>query len=192
MRGFFLKNINIQGSGAVVASPDTNTPGGSYYFHWERDGALSMQALLKTAKQLSDVQPQLDAYVKWVSKVQVESDPHGISVLAEPKYMIPSGEVFSGAWCRPQNDGPGLRSHTLIDYANALEAEAAKGVTFETTPADLWPLIKVDLDWQAANWKQNGCDLWEEIQSDDFFWNRLVRLGVLAYLVFAVVIHVLS
>ena len=27
--------------GAVVAAPDYNTPGGSYYYHWERDGALS-------------------------------------------------------------------------------------------------------------------------------------------------------
>lgn len=31
MRGFFLKNINIEGKGGIVAAPDTNTPGGSYY-----------------------------------------------------------------------------------------------------------------------------------------------------------------
>jgi len=24
-----------------------------------------------------------------------------------------------------------------------------------------------------ANWQQNGCDLWEEVRSDDFFWNRM-------------------
>ena len=180
MRGFFLDNININGSGAVVASPDTNTPGGSYYYHWERDGALSMQALLRTADKVSDVQEQMDAYVGWVKKVQQEDDPHGQSVLAEPKYMIPGGEVFAGAWCRPQNDGPGLRSHTLIDYADALKAEAAAGGSTTTTTAeDLWPLIQIDLDWQAANWQANGCDLWEEIQSDDFFWNRYTQRAAL-------------
>jgi len=33
-------------------------------------------------------------------------------------------------------------------------------------------IVKYDLDWQAVNWRTNGCDLWEEVQSDDFFWNR--------------------
>jgi len=32
--------------------------------------------------------------------------------------------------------------------------------------------VKYDLNWQAANWRSNGCDLWEEVRSDDFFWNR--------------------
>lgn len=172
MRQFFEQNINIQGSGAVVASPDTNTPGGSYYYHWERDGALSMQALLKTAGSVVDVKTQMDAYVQWVTKVQQESDPHGQSVLAEPKYMIPGGEVFQGAWCRPQNDGPGLRSHTLIDYANALDDAGLDNT-------DLWPVIQIDLDWQAANWQDNGCDLWEEVQSNDFFWNRFTQRAAL-------------
>lgn len=42
MQALFEKNLNIQGSGMVVAAPDYNTPGGSYYYHWARDGALSM------------------------------------------------------------------------------------------------------------------------------------------------------
>lgn len=121
MRGYFLQNINIQGSGAVVASPDHNTPGGSYYYHWERDGALSTGALLRTADSVEDVKTQMDAYASWVKNVQAESDPHGQSVLSEPKYLIPGGQVYPDPWCRPQNDGPGLRSHTLIKYANALE-----------------------------------------------------------------------
>ena len=45
MRSFFLKNININGSGGIVAAPDYETPGGSYYYHWMRDGALTMRAL---------------------------------------------------------------------------------------------------------------------------------------------------
>lgn len=43
MRNLFLKNINIDGKGGVVAAPDYDTPGGSYYFHWMRDAALTMR-----------------------------------------------------------------------------------------------------------------------------------------------------
>ena len=31
--------------------------------------------------------------------------------------------------------------------------------------------INLDLDWLVNNWQQNGCDLWEEVQSNDIFWN---------------------
>jgi glucoamylase len=188
MRSFFLKNINIDGSGAVVAAPDYDTPGGSYYYHWERDGALSMGALLSTAASIDDVRTQMDAYVGWVSRVQQEIDPHGQSVLAEPKYMIPNGSVYAGGWCRPQNDGPGLRSKTLIEYAKVLmqeEKDDQANVTSSLktrssyTSADLWTLIQIDLDWQAANWQATGCDLWEEVRSDDFFWNRYTMRAAL-------------
>jgi hypothetical protein len=33
--------------------------------------------------------------------------------------------------------------------------------------------IHFDLDWVINHWSDNGCDLWEEIRSDDFFWNRM-------------------
>jgi glucoamylase len=176
MRKYFMANINIEGSGGVVASPDHNTPGGSYYFHWERDGALSMEALLKTSS-LADVKTEMQLYAGWVAGRQKESDPHGQSVLTEPKYMLPKGEVFTGAWCRPQNDGPGLRGKTLMGFAGAMRAAAASNSTknLETEQyiaSDLWPTIQTDLDWVAANWESNGCDLWEEIRSTDFFWNR--------------------
>ena len=36
----------------------------------------------------------------------------------------------------------------------------------------LVPLIKKDLDWVHANWQSDGCDLWEEVRSNDFFWGR--------------------
>lgn len=37
----------------------------------------------------------------------------------------------------------------------------------------LVPLIKNDLEWIHTNWSSNGCDLWEEVRSSDFFWNRM-------------------
>jgi len=156
-----------------LSAPDYNTPGGSYYYHWERDGALSMGALLETADSFDSVQKDLEAYAGWVAKVQKDADPFDQSVLAEPKYFIPNATVFSGGWCRPQNDGPGLRSRTLIEYAEALDKAGGK------SGQDLWKLIQTDLDWQAANWQAQGCDLWEEIRSDDFFWNRYTQRAAL-------------
>jgi len=181
IRGFFLANIDIGGSGAVVAAPDHNTgPGGDYYFHWERDGALSMNALMRTAGKLSDVEGKLRHYVQWVDKVQNQPDPHGIDIRTEPKYTIPDGKPFPGPWCRPQNDGPGLRGKALAEYGLALLARGQPGDA-ELVRDSLWTgsseakhggLVKYDLDWQADNWQSNGCDLWEEVQSNDFFWNR--------------------
>jgi len=39
--------------------------------------------------------------------------------------------------------------------------------------------IKYDLDWIVSGWQQNGCDLWEEVQSTDFFWNRFTMKNAL-------------
>lgn len=126
MRGYFEKNIDIEGKGGVVAAPDHNTgPGGSYYYHWERDGALSMEALQKTASSFSEVKEKMAHYAGWVKGRQQEKTPNQgmTTVLTEPKYMLPNGEVFTDPWCRPQNDGPGLRAKTLIGYAEALALE---------------------------------------------------------------------
>jgi len=176
---YFLANTDIDGKGGVVASPDHDTPGGSYYYAWERDGALSMATMLSVAEFDADISTRFEHYTQWVLRVQSEADPHGIDVRAEPKYMLPDGKVFDGSWCRPQTDGPALRARTLIKYA----AQLGKVGKSDAVKAYLWTgdankynggAIKYDLDWVASNWKQNGCDLWEEIQSDDFFWNRFM------------------
>lgn len=182
MTKFFLLNINIDGSGAVVAAPDYNTPGGSYYYHWARDGALTMGALLRIATDLDDIREKMDAYVEWVKRVPhtTVSDPNNLdSVLPEPKYEIPNGTVFTGGWCRPQNDGPPLRAKTLIEYANALVENAGAGVS-TVSVAEIWEQVQIDLDWSAKNYAADGCDLWEEVRSSDFFWDRYVTRAALS------------
>lgn len=109
MRSYFLQNINIQGNGGIVAAPDYDTPGGSYYYHWMRDGALTMRSLQETASNFSDVEATVKSFTQWVLHVQSESDPNGIDVRTEPKFNLPNGDVFTSGWCRPQNDGPGLQ-----------------------------------------------------------------------------------
>lgn len=177
MQKYFQANINIQNTGGVVASPDHNTgPGGDYYYHWARDGALSMNALHMTTSASTYTTP-MNQYVQWVVARHQEQDPNNIDVRVEPKYELPSGNVFTGGWCRPQNDGPGLRAITLITYANELLKNGSSSIVSRflwtgSDSANQGGAIKYDLDWVAQNWQSNTCDLWEEVQSNDFFWNR--------------------
>jgi len=164
----YLANLNIDGSGAIVAAPDTETPGGSYYYHWMRDAGLSIKAWLDiNDNDYGKVQPVLDAYVNWVAKVQHMSDPNDIDVRIEPKFEIPSGEPYSGGWCRPQTDGPALRAMALSKYGMILSS------TGNGDPNGLWDIITYDLAWVTENWRQDGCDLWEEVRSADFYFNRM-------------------
>lgn len=178
MRKYFLDNINIDGKGGIVAAPDYETPGGSYYYHWMRDGALTMRALQDTnTGSFSDIEETVKSYIQWVVKVQNEEDPNDQDVRTEPKFMLPDGEVFSDGWCRPQNDGPGLRATSLIIAANSLIADGQTDYVKEY----LWTgdsskynggAIKYDLDYVISGYNSSTCDLWEEIRDPDFFWNR--------------------
>lgn len=182
MYGYFMDNIDIKGLGGVVASPDNSTPGGSYFYHWERDGALSMNAL-QLITTFAQHNSYMQSYVSWVLNVQNEPDPNGIDVRTEPKYNLPYGDVYTGGWCRPQTDGPGLRALTLINYANSLlendDSDYIQQYLWTGSSSYNGGAIKFDLDWIVSNWQQNGCDLWEEVQSTDFFWNRFTMKAAL-------------
>lgn len=66
----FMDNINVVDNGAVCAAPDTNTPGGSYYFHWMRDAALSMRAFMELNDfEYSSIRYNMEKYISWVSHV---------------------------------------------------------------------------------------------------------------------------
>ncbi|CAJ1375967.1 unnamed protein product [Effrenium voratum] len=145
----FEANLDAEGSGEVMASPDHATgPGGDYYYAWARDGALSMHAYLQTKG--AGAEEKMGKWLSWVERSMNQPDPNDVDILVEPKYLIPQGTPYTGGWCRPQNDGPGLR------------AVAGK----------VWELVRRNLDWVAANHSSETCDLWEEVRSSDFFWNR--------------------
>ena len=169
MYQLFDKNINIEGKGGVVAAPDHSTPGGSYYYHWMRDAGLTMRTYMQINKNdLSKVESKMKAYVGWVSKVQSETDPQGFDVRINPKFELPDGQVYVGGWCRPQTDGPGLRSAAIINFGFLLLDAGQQSYVSDT----LAKVIKTDLDWVMSNWQSDGCDLWEEVRSNDFFWGR--------------------
>jgi len=166
----YRDNLNVEDSGAVVAAPDDSTPGGSYYYHWMRDAGLS----IKTWMDINDndyntVRDVLEAYLGWVGKVQQKNDPNGIDVRIEPKFAIPEGDPYTGGWCRPQTDGPGLRAMAVSKWGLILAGEGLEDQARSTA----WPLVQFDMEWVTSNWGQSGCDLWEEFTSDDFYWNRM-------------------
>jgi len=171
----FLANLNVDNTGAVVASRDHNTPAGSYYFHWMRDAALTIKNYMDINDQdYNSIKDIVGNYVKWVQKVQNQSDPQGIDIRVEPKFEIPSGVPNTDPWCRPQSDGPALRSLALSIWGRILIKQGLNSEA-ETVMA----LIEKDLDWVTNNWQSLSCDLWEDYQSTDLFWGRSAMVHAL-------------
>ncbi|KAK0464228.1 glucoamylase [Desarmillaria tabescens] len=169
-----LANIGPGGSkssgaktGVVIASPSNSNP--DYLFTWTRDSSLVFQALIDqyTLGPDTTLRTQIDNFVSSQAIVQQVSNPSG-SVssggLGEPKFNIDLS-AFTGAWGRPQRDGPALRSTALITYANWLIANGNTSYVSGT----LWPIIKLDLGYVVSFWNQTGFDLWEEVSSSSFF-----------------------
>ncbi|KAF9073471.1 glucoamylase [Rhodocollybia butyracea] len=123
---------------------------------------------------------EIDNYVASQVIIQQVSNPSGTITtggLGEPKFNIDE-TAFTGAWGRPQRDGPALRSNALITWANYLLKE--NNATYVTNT--LWPIIQNDLNYVSQNWNQSTFDLWEEVDSSSFFTtaiqHRSLRQGV--------------
>ncbi len=171
MAKFFTSNLDVSGTGAVMASPGAvpalpdSCPGG-YRFHWMRDGALSIKALMETTGVTGvtdDTSKALaQSYVRWVASTTGTS--------AEPKWNITSGEPYtkSFSWCTPQTDGPPLRAATLMAIA-------------ERFGLDTWAQVTADLDWILdGHANESSCDLWEEgTDEPNLLWNRVAMRSAL-------------
>ena len=88
--------------------------------------------------------------------------------IVEPKFEIPSGDPYTGGWCRPQTDGPALRAMAMSKWGMVLNNAGQSSVA----KSEVWPLVSFDMEWVLANWESEGCDLWEEVRSDNFYFNR--------------------
>ncbi|KAG6879164.1 hypothetical protein C0992_004697 [Termitomyces sp. T32_za158] len=181
-----LANIGADGSsahnakpGIVIASPSTSDP--DYLYTWTRDAALVFRTLIDqfTLGQDDTLSPLINEYIAAQTILQQVSNPSGtVSTggLGEPKFNIDM-TAFTGSWGRPQRDGPALRAIALITWANSLNTSQAN---------DLWPILKLDLDYVALHWNETTFDLWEEVSSSSFFTtavqHRALRQGAtLAY-----------
>lgn len=69
------------------------------------------------------LQTVIEQYVNAQAYQQTVSNPSGDlssgAGLAEPKFNVDLS-AFTGAWGRPQRDGPALRAIALIDFGNWL------------------------------------------------------------------------
>ncbi|KAF8214951.1 glucoamylase [Mycena galopus ATCC 62051] len=154
-------------SGVVIASPSTTNP--DYLFTWTRDSSLVFKALIDQFTSGADTTllGQIQNFVAAEAIIQQVSNPSGtVSTggLGEPHYNIDE-TAFTAAWGRPQRDGPALRATAMINYANWL----LKNSSVTNVLDNLWPIIKLDLDYVAADWNMTTFDLWEEVDSSSFF-----------------------
>ena len=74
-------------------------------------------------------------------------------------------------------DGPALRATALMSYADWLIDNS--NISFVNS--NIWPVLKLDLDYTANYWNQTTFDLWEEVNSSSFFTtavqHRALRTG---------------
>ncbi|CAE6485537.1 unnamed protein product, partial [Rhizoctonia solani] len=169
-----LANIGRNGSkdqgaasGVVIASPSTSNP--DYVYAWTRDSSLVFKLLVDQyiGGRDTTLQTQIQNWVASQGRIQQVSNPSGTFNIDE--------SAFTGAWGRPQRDGPALRATTMMTYGTSL------GASNSYTTGTIWPYVKLDLDYVANNWNNTGYDLWEEVSGSSFFTiavqHRALRQG---------------
>ena len=99
----------------------------------------------------ADLQTTMQNFIIGQSRLQGVSNPSGSfsngAGLGEPKFMVDL-QQFTGAWGRPQRDGPALRAIALTRYARWLIKNGYKATALDT----VWPVIKNDLAYVTQYW----------------------------------------
>ncbi len=181
--------------GAIVASPVLASwdPDPDYFFHWYRDSAVVIDALgllfengTIGAEALTHVADfvrftlglrkvdgrELVTRASWRSNVAAEflkylraeaelAACHGELIAADTR-VNPDGTLDISKWCRPQHDGPPLRALALLRWTQRAEFDA-------DVAADIAELIRADLDFTRAHWREPSFDIWEEETGQHFY-----------------------
>ncbi|KHN97954.1 Glucan 1,4-alpha-glucosidase, starch-binding protein [Metarhizium album ARSEF 1941] len=159
-------NAHAAAAGAVVASPSKSDP--DYWYTWSRDSALTFKVLVELfIAGNKSLQPKIEEYITAQAQLQGLTNPSGgpdTGGLGEPKFHV-NLTAFTGAWGRPQRDGPPLRATTSILYANWLLSNGGESEAANT----VWPVIVKDLSYTVQYWNRTGFDLWEEVNGSSFF-----------------------
>ncbi|CAK9047113.1 unnamed protein product [Durusdinium trenchii] len=206
----FGNNINLNGTGAVIASPGAcpalveccnimdKQP---YGFHWTRDASLSLLTYLEHSKQFLEVEEGeaslLQTHRGKKQNTMRDEIEHSIDAFAgwvegvharkmAANNMGGSTSAAEEAYLEPKwtFDGEPYKGGWCRPQTDGPPLRARllmkAAKVFPNLKERLWPLAKKDLDWLVDNFAMNSCDLWEETRDDDFVWNRVVQLSALA------------
>jgi glucoamylase len=191
--------------GSIVASPVLADwdPEPDYFFHWFRDSAIVMDALrllyedgsvgaealvhLEDFVRFSSALRELDGRdlrrdTGWRSGVSdsfqrfLRQDAEfeavqGAAVVAETR-VNPDGTLDISRWTRPQHDGAPLRALALARWAAGVSLQASL-----LTP--LGELLRADLAFVLAHWREPAFDMWEE-ESGQHYHTLCVSAAALA------------
>lgn len=171
---FLFDNIDVSNAanGTVIAAQSYSAP--NYAYNWVRDASLTMDVVQQLYAAASSDSAKasyaeiLFAYAN--ARVAEQKDPNLQTGLGEPKFDL-DNSVFTGAWGRPQNDGPATSATTLINFANAYMSSGGSASTVQDVIYNA--PVKADLLFVASNWSSPSFDIWEE-ESGYHFYNRLV------------------
>jgi glucoamylase len=191
--GFAQTVVPIRGS--VVASPvlAAYDPDPDYFFHWYRDSAVVIDALrllFEDGSAGADAVTQFSDFVHFSLSLQhldgrclAASDAwrtgvapdfrkflrtdtdlervHGAAVAAETR-VNPDGTLDISSWPRPQNDGPALRALTLLRWSRSVRFDPPLS-------AAVAALVRADLAFTQAHWRDACFDIWEEEQGQHYY-----------------------
>ncbi|ORY97458.1 glucoamylase A precursor [Syncephalastrum racemosum] len=172
-----LTSLNPSGTakGFIAASLSTSNP--DYYYAWTRDSALVARTMVNmyntTEAGSASVLGLLQDYVTF--QINAMSTSTVCNCLGEPKFN-PDGSSYTGAWGRPQNDGPAERASTFILFADSY---IAQGGQLSYVTGTLAPAIYKDLNYVVSTWSNNCFDLWEEVNGRHMFTLAVMRRALL-------------
>ncbi|KAJ3417161.1 Glucoamylase, intracellular sporulation-specific [Chytridiales sp. JEL 0842] len=182
-----LRNIHPDGTirGIVAASPSRREP--DYFYHWVRDAALVMSTVVelyeRSIKRNSSDSLFYESLLWDYAILEARNQQQEtLSGLGEPKFNV-NGEPYMLDWGRPQNDGPALRSTTLMKFAEVYmdvkggAAEKVREYLYRPELPARSP-IKIDLEYVAHSWRNPSVELWEEVRGHTLH-TRAVQLGSL-------------
>lgn len=93
------------------------------FYTWTRDSGLVMKTLVDLFRGGdADLLPIIEEFISSQARIQGISNPSGAlssGGLGEPKFNVDE-TAFTGAWGRPQRDGPALRATAMISFGEWL------------------------------------------------------------------------
>jgi glucoamylase len=203
-RGFGQTIRPLPGSVLASTAPGAWDPDPDYFFHWLRDSAIVIDALRHIIAGGSHVKEGLSRFTEFVAfslslngqdggaflslhgDFRKNVDPsflryirdddelraiRGDRILGEPRFN-PDATLDISRWSRPQHDGPALRALILMRYW-------ALDILNDEHRTAMRALIKTDLRFIAAHWREPCFDLWEE-ELGYHYYTRLLHHAALA------------